>query len=184
LPLPYTQEVLGVVSDNVARVQDALGRSILIENPSLYLRPNALEGAFEGAAQMKETDFLAALTGNTGCGILLDVNNVYVSANNTGLDAEEYLAAIPADAVGEIHLAGHKVETGPDGTILIDDHGGPVADGVWDLYRFTIDRLGPVPTLIEWDTDVPSLETLVTESEKARAILQQTILAGSNEHAA
>jgi len=180
LPLPYSQEVLGVVSDNVARVQDALGRSILIENPSLYLRP----GDMGGAAQMSETEFLTALTSKSGCGILLDVNNVFVSANNTGLDAEEYLAAIPMDVVGEIHLAGHKVESGPAGTILIDDHGGPVADAVWDLYRYAIARLGSVPTLIEWDTDVPSLETLVTEAEKARTILQQTNTAGSNEYAA
>ena len=181
LPLPYTQEVLGVVSDNVSRVQDVLGRAILIENPSLYLCPKVSK---DEIVAMNETDFLAALTWKTGCGILLDINNVYVSANNTGLDAMAYLAGIEKGSVGEIHLAGHKTESGPAGTILIDDHGGPVADDVWDLYRLALKRLGPVPTLVEWDTDVPSLGTLLAEADKAKALLQQVLLSGSHEHAA
>lgn len=161
LPVPYTREALNRVAANVGRIQDALGRPILIENPSLYLRP--------AGAEMDETDFLAALATRTGCGILLDVNNVYVGAMNLGFDADAYIERLPFGIVGEIHLAGHKTETGPHGTLRIDDHGSAVADPVWRLYERAIRRFGAVPTLIEWDTDVPALEVLVAEAAKAKA---------------
>lgn len=163
LPLPYTDEALDVLCDNVGRVQDTLRRPILVENPSLYLRP--------ASSTMTEAEFLGALAGRSGCGILLDVNNLHVSTTNLGGDAEAYLAALPAGGVGEIHLAGHKAETIAGTTILIDDHGSTVAPPVWTLYQRAVDRFGPLPTLIEWDTDVPPLETLVTEAAKAAAIL-------------
>lgn len=166
LPLPYTEEALAVVADNVARVQDALKRPILIENPSSYLRARH--------ADMDESAFLAALAARSGCGILLDVNNLYVSAMNVGLDAHAYLAALPADAIGEIHLAGHKTEGGATATVRIDDHGSPVADAVWELYRETIALFGPRPTLVEWDTDVPPLDRLLAEAAKADAVLERS----------
>lgn len=177
LPVPYTREALDVVCDNVSRVQDLLGREILVENPSLYLKP--------AGAEMDEAAFLAALAQRSGCGILLDVNNLYVSAANVGLDPAAYLAALPRDAVGEIHLAGHKVEPRPGGTaILIDDHGSTVVDGVWSLYRQALRRFGRRPTLIEWDTDVPSLAMLVAEAEKARTILNDRGEAAGDDRAA
>ena len=176
LPLPYTEDALAVISDNVSRVQDALGRTILIENPSIYLKPKQ--------ADMGEAEFLNALCHRSGCGILFDVNNLYVSAQNVGLDVDAYLASVDGDAIGEIHLAGHKTETGPAGTILIDDHGSVVSGPVWDLFRRAIERLGPKPTLIEWDTDVPSLEILIGEADKAATVIKKVLQRGSNEHAA
>jgi len=176
LPVPYTEEALGVVSDNVSRVQDALGRAILIENPSLYLRPKVND--------MDEVEFLGALSEKSGCGILFDVNNLYVSAANLGFDADTYLQSIPKDAVGEIHLAGHKTETGPSGPILIDDHGSTVADPVWSLFARAVECLGPKPTLIEWDSDVPPLETLVAEAAKARAVMAPWMKTDRDDHAA
>jgi len=176
LPVPYTEEALSVVSDNVSRVQDALGRTLLIENPSLYLRPKAND--------MDEIDFLQALCEKSGCGILFDVNNLYVSAANLGFDADAYLQAVPKDAVGEIHLAGHKTEAGRSGPILIDDHGSTVADPVWSLFSRVVECLGPKPTLIEWDTDVPPLETLVTEAAKARAVMAPLMQSDRDDHAA
>lgn len=161
LPVPYTSDALDRVAANVGRIQDTLGRSILIENPSLYLR--------HVRAEMDETEFLAALASRTGCGVLLDVNNVYVSAMNLGFDAEAYIERLPFGIVGEIHLAGHKTEAGPHGTVRIDDHGSAVADPVWRLYERAIRRFGAVPTLIEWDTDVPALDVLVAEAAKAKA---------------
>lgn len=176
LPLPYTEEALGVVCDNVSRVQDAIDRTILIENPSAYLRHRD--------ADMGEAEFLAALARRSGCGILLDVNNLYVSAANVGLDADAYLAALPQAIVGEIHVAGHKTESGPAGTVLIDDHGSPVADAVWRLYRGAVGRFGPIPTLVEWDSAVPPLETLVAEAAKARAVIAHSTQPAAHDHAA
>jgi len=162
LPLPYTEETLAVVAERVARVQDVLGRRILVENPSSYLR-------FHRSA-IPEAEFLAALSRITGCGLLCDVNNVFVSAWNLGFDASRYIDALPASSIGEIHLAGHA-ENDADGLIvLIDDHGSRVADPVWALYRHALRRFGPAPTLIEWDTDVPELGVLIAEAAIADRI--------------
>jgi hypothetical protein len=159
LPLPYTCEALRVVTDNVQRAQDALGRAMLIENPSSYV-------SFAGA-DMSEWEFLTQLSYRTGCYLLLDVNNIYVSAANHGFDSIAFLDGIPADRVRQIHLAGHS--DGRDG-LLIDTHDHPVPDGVWALYTETLKRLGPVATMIERDDDIPPLETLVAELDYARAI--------------
>ena len=163
LPLPYTMEALDIVCAHVDQVQQFLGRQILIENPSLYI-------AFE-TSEMSETEFLNALTRRTGCGLILDVNNVYVSANNIGYDAAAYIRDIDCSAVGEIHLAGHHLKQLGDRTLLIDDHASRVSDPVWDLYSTTLLRTGRIPTLIEWDNDVPSLDVLIDEAAKADTIL-------------
>jgi uncharacterized protein len=155
LPLPYTEETLDVVATHVARAQDRLRRQLLVENPSSYLR-------FRGP-QLGEPEFLNALARRTGCGVLCDVNNVWVSCHNLGADAAAWLDALDADAVGEIHLAGHAI----DGALLIDDHGSRVCEAVWRLYDRAIARFGAQPTLIEWDTDVPSLDVLMAEAVKA-----------------
>jgi uncharacterized protein (UPF0276 family) len=164
LPLPYTEEALEVVARNVEQVQQALGRPILIENPSTYLR--------FAASAMGEEEFLAALVGRTGCGVLLDVNNLFVSARNLGDDPGQrlgrFLAALPPGAIGEIHLAGHATRRLPGGsTLLIDDHGSRVSSQVWSLFEATIAAVGPKPTLIEWDTQLPSLDVLVDEADAA-----------------
>ena len=158
LPLPYTREALALVCDNVDRAQTALGRTLLIENPSTYLD-------FAGA-EMSEWEFLAALCVRTGCGLLLDVNNVFVSATNHGFDARAYLDGIPADRVRQIHLAGHS--RGRD--LLIDTHDAPVCADVWDLYAYVLPRLGPVATMIERDDAIPPLHELLGELGRARAI--------------
>ena len=163
LPLPYTEESLAVMAEHVHEVQDALGRSILVENPSSYLR-------FRHST-IEEPAFLAELVRRTGCGLLCDINNVYVSARNLGFAAAAYLDALPADAVSEIHLAGHAENEADGRPMLIDDHGSPVAPPVWDLFRHAIRRFGPVPTLIEWDTDVPALSALLSEARIAEDIL-------------
>jgi len=166
LPLPYTEESLAVFIQNIDRVQTTLNKKIFIENPSQYLK---LEHN-----TLTETEFLNALVERTGCGLLLDINNVYVSAFNTQSDPWLYLAQINADAIGEIHLAGHvlKAEQGANG-ILIDNHGAPVAQAVWELYQGFLAKIGrPLPTLIEWDSDIPSAECLLSEVEKAKQILQ------------
>jgi uncharacterized protein (UPF0276 family) len=164
LPLPLTEEALDIVSRNVARFQDCIGRAILVENPSTYME-------FRHSA-IPEWEFLGTLAARTGCGILCDVNNIFVSASNHGWDAHAYLAGLPASAIGEIHLAGHALrELGDGRSLRIDDHGSAVDDAVWALYRAAIDRFGPLPTLIEWDNDIPRLETLVAEADKASAIL-------------
>lgn len=160
LPLPLNEATLAVVSDNVSRMQDAIGRKILIENPSTYV-------AFK-TTNIDEPEYLARLAERTGCGILLDVNNVYVSARNNGFDAEKYLARIPGDLVGEIHMAGHVVKQVDGAEIRIDDHGSSVIDDVWSLYRQTIERIGARPTLVEWDSNVPELPVLVAEAHKAQ----------------
>jgi len=159
LPLPYTEEALGLVCRNVAQAQEALGRRLLLENPSSYLR-------FRHST-IPEAEFLAAVQARSGCGLLLDVNNVYVSAQNHGLDALAYLRALPAAAVGEIHLAGHARRQVGAETLLIDDHGSAVPAPVWQLYEAALAMTGPCPTLIEWDTDIPALPVLLAEASKA-----------------
>jgi uncharacterized protein (UPF0276 family) len=163
LPLPYTNQTLARVVEHVDQVQSVLGRSILLENPSTYVR---------FADQVwSEPDFLRELVRRTGCGLLLDVNNVYVSSVNQHQDAERYLDQFPLDAVGEIHLAGHAVEADAQGyPLLIDTHDGPVAPVVWDLYASALSRLGPVPTLIEWDAKLPSLDGFLAEARKADSL--------------
>lgn len=160
LPLPLTEEALDVVCANVARFQDFMGRRILIENPSSYLRYRH--------STIPEWEFIAAVARRTGCGILCDVNNIYVSSVNHGWDAPVYLDALADAHIGEIHLAGHSTKTLDDGvTILIDDHGSEVIQPVWDLYARAIARFGAVPTLIERDTNIPALEELVAEARRA-----------------
>ncbi|ATJ83908.1 DUF692 family multinuclear iron-containing protein [Halomonas beimenensis] len=161
LPVPLTEESLALVARNVDIVQQALGRRLLIENPSLYVRleMNTLD----------EADFLAELVARTGCGLLLDINNAYISAHNLGRDLEAYLAALPGHAVGEFHLAGHSLDTAATPPLRIDDHGGPVCDDVWARYARLARQHPAVPTLIEWDTRVPSLDRWVAEAERARA---------------
>ncbi len=165
LPLPYTEEALQVICDHIDEAQSVLGRRILVENVSSYLQ-------FSDSS-IPEWEFVAAVARRTGCGLLLDVNNVYVSSVNHGFDPLRYLDAIPAGAVEEIHLAGFDVATiaGGDGTLLIDTHGKPVAGPVWNLYGEALSRVGPVPTLIEWDTDVPALEVLLGQAAQAQQIL-------------
>ena len=160
LPLPYTEEALAHVCARVAEVQSLLGRQILVENVSSYY-------AFPEST-LPEHAFVAEVAARTGCGLLVDVNNIYVNARNHGTDAHAYLAAIPPDVVGEIHLAGFEDR----GTLLIDTHGAPVADEVWALYRAALARFGRVPTLIEWDTDIPPFAVLERERATAQAILE------------
>ena len=156
LPLAYTGEALALLVRRIQQVQDFLGRRMLIENVSAYLKFRASE--------MSEAEFIAELVRRTGCGVLLDVNNLYVNQLNHGSDARAAIAAIPADSVCEIHLAGHLVTE----QCVIDHHGDRVADPVWRLYEAALERFGPVPTLIEWDTDVPELAILLDEADKAR----------------
>ncbi len=165
LPFPRTRQRLARIADNISRTQEALGRSILIENPSLYV---ALKGH-----EMDEADFLAELAAVTGCGLLLDVNNVHVTANNLGGDARGYIDALPARAIGEIHLAGHAVDERLGPALLIDTHDAPIADVVWDLYSYTLERIGPRPTLIERDGNLPSFEALMAERDRAVTLMGQ-----------
>jgi uncharacterized protein (UPF0276 family) len=166
LPLPYTEEALDIVCRNVETTQEALGRRILVENPSAYLR-------FRHSA-IPEPVFLAELARRTGCGILCDVNNIFVSCSNFAEDAAAYLEALPAAAVGEIHLAGHFRGERQGRPLLIDDHGAPVADEVWALYRRALARFGMIPSLVEWDRNIPPLARLLAE---ARAAVRQAIAA-------
>ncbi len=166
LPLPMTEEALTIVCRHVDQVQAHLKRRILIENPSTYL-------LFRHST-IPEWEFMAHIAHRTGCGILCDINNIYVSACNHGWDAQTYLAALPPAAIGEIHLAGHSIrELGEGRTLRIDDHGSRVAPQVWALYREALARFGPIPTLIEWDTNVPALEILMQEAAVAEAILEE-----------
>lgn len=162
LPFPRSRAALVRIADNIGRTQDALARRVLIENPSLYL---PLKGH-----DLDEVDFLKALVAATGCGLLVDVNNVFVSASNLGYSAEAYLDALPAEAIGEIHLAGHGLDEGGSG-LLIDTHGAPVAESVWALYRRLIRRVGPRPTLIERDDDIPAFQVLMAERDRAASEL-------------
>jgi len=159
LPLPFTGEAVEVLAAQVREAQDFLGRQLLIENVSAYV-------TFDHS-HLTEWEFLGAVVERAGCGLLLDVNNVYVSSKNFGLDARAFIDGVPAAAVGEIHLAGHAVSDG----VLIDDHGSRVCDEVWALYDHAIRRLGARPTLIEWDTGIPPLATLVEEAARADRIL-------------
>jgi hypothetical protein len=168
LPVPGRPEALAIVGENISEVQEALGRSILIENPSAYFRYQH--------SPIPEPEFLAELARRTGCGLLCDINNIWVSAYNLGFDPVAYIDALPADAVREIHLAGHGANAVGERTILIDHHGAPVADSVWRLYAHALRRFGPAPTLIEWDTDLPGLDTLLAEAavaERARADIHE-----------
>jgi uncharacterized protein len=163
LPLPYTEEALRHVVDRIRRVQDHLGRRILVENVSSYLT--------FARSDMPEWEFLAETARRADCGILLDVNNVFVSAFNHGFDPYEYLDRIPAGRVGQIHLAGHS----DHGTHLLDTHDGPVSTEVWNLYRAAVTRLGRVSTLIEWDEHLPDLPELLAEAERAREIEHEVV---------
>lgn len=169
LPFPRTRAALDRLAANIDRTQTTLGRTILVENPSLYL---ALDGH-----EMGEADFLAELVRRTGCGLLVDVNNVHVSAHNLGLDAQAYLDALPAEAIGEIHLAGHRA----DGALLLDSHDAPVAPAVWALFRRLIARIGPRPTLIERDANLPPFADLMVERAHAEFILDQARAAPPRE---
>ena len=163
LPLPMTEEALNVVCRNIERMQACLRTRILVENPSTYLR-------FVDST-IPEAQFLSALVAKTGCALLCDVNNAYVSAANHGLDVRAWLAGLPASAVREIHLAGHATRHVDGCDLRIDDHGSPVADEVWQLYSHALEHWGPVPTLVEWDTRVPPLDTLVAQAQRADVAL-------------
>jgi uncharacterized protein (UPF0276 family) len=160
LPFPYTEESLDLFCRHVEEAQEALGRRLLIENPSSYLRYRH--------SSMPEAEFLTEVARRAGCGILCDVNNIYVSARNFGFDPIAYLDALPIGAIGEIHLAGHHAAEDVD--ILIDDHGSRVAEPVWDLHTAALRRFGSVPTLIEWDANLPALEILLDEARHAREL--------------
>jgi uncharacterized protein (UPF0276 family) len=164
LPLPYNTETLIRVCEHVDDVQETLRMRMLLENPSTYV-------AFEQST-MSEVDFLHAVVKRTGCGMLLDINNVYVCALNHGFDPLAYIDAFPLDHVGEIHLAGFAEDRECDGApLLIDAHDRPVADIVWTIYRHALARTGPIPTLIEWDNDVPAFSVLAGEATRARAVM-------------
>ncbi|MEI8393920.1 MAG: DUF692 domain-containing protein [Rhodospirillaceae bacterium] len=171
LPLAYTEEALELARRNIEWAQEAFGRTLLIENPSRYI-------AFADSP-IPEPEFLAELARRTGCGLLLDVNNVYVSSRNLGFDPQRYLDAIPAERVGQYHLAGHaEVEIGTE-RVLIDDHGSRVCAEVWALFEYTLARIGPRPTLIEWDTNLPELSVLLDEARLAdRALYPETAHVG------
>jgi hypothetical protein len=162
LPLPYTEEALRHVSLNIAQVQDSLGRQILLENVSSYVR--------FAASSLTEWEFVAGVAAESGCGILLDLNNVYVNACNHGFAWREYLQGIPGQLVQEFHLAGHtRIAQGGD-VLLIDSHATPVCEAVWELYRAALQRFGDVPTLIEWDQDLPAFEVLQAQAGEADSL--------------
>jgi uncharacterized protein len=166
LPLPYTEATLEHVCDHIDQVQEAIRRPILLENPSTYV-------AFRSST-MSETDFIRSVVQRTGCSLLLDVNNVFVSATNHGFSASHYLADFPLAHVGEIHLAGHAEQSDDEGDLLLlDSHDGPVADAVWKLFESVIARCGPVPTLVEWDSNIPDWPILKAEAAAAQAILDR-----------
>ena len=166
LPLPLDEETLLTVARNVQTMQEAIGRRVLIENPSAYVRFRH--------SPIPEPEFLAALAQRTGCGLLCDVNNTYVSCVNFGLDPHGYLDALPAAEVGEVHLAGHFRTERQGRPLLIDDHGSRVSEPVWALYEHALERFGAVPSLIEWDREIPSLDVLMREAARADAIARRT----------
>lgn len=177
LPLPYNAATLSHVCDHIDEMQEAIGQPILLENPSTYV-------AFS-TSTMSEIDFIAAIARRTGCGLLLDVNNVFVSATNHGYSPLQYLADFPLHRVGEIHLAGHALQEDDEGeTLLIDSHDGPVADDVWALYAEVVAMAGPVPTLVEWDSKIPDWPVLKAEAFAARAILRTAEAGGAHHDAA
>lgn len=176
LPLPMTEEALDVVCRHVDQVQGVLKRQLLIENPSSYAR-------FKHST-IPEWEFMSAVAVRTGCGILCDVNNIYVSACNHGWDTSAYLAALPEGAIGEIHLAGHTVKNIGGRTLRIDDHGSRVSPQVWALYYEALALFGRVPTLIEWDTNIPALDVLLDEASKAEHAMQCAQAEHADVHAA
>jgi uncharacterized protein (UPF0276 family) len=165
LPLPYTEEALAHVAERVLRVQDRLKRQILVENVSSYV-------SFQHST-MSEWEFLAALTERADCGLLLDVNNIFVSAHNHRFDAHAFLNGVPRDRVVQTHLAGHMEE----GPLLLDTHDHPVCDGVWELYRAAVERFGAISTLVEWDDHIPPFERVLEESDRARAVENDVLAA-------
>ena len=166
LPVPYNQETENTVCAHIDQVQDTMGRQMLLENPSNYLSL--------GTSTMTESELLNNIVRRTGCGLLLDVNNVFISSRNMGYDAHTYIASLPLDRVGEIHLAGHLVDdSDASDPVLIDSHDRAVDTGVWDLYANTLELCGPVPTLIEWDNHVPHWPDLAAEMRLAERVLDQ-----------
>ena len=166
LPLPYTQATLTQICNHIDEVQSFTGRQMLLENPSTYV-------AFE-SSEMGELEFLAAVAERTGCGLLLDVNNVYVSSTNHGYTPESYIDGFPIEYVGELHLGGHDEDADDDGArLLIDAHASAVADDVWTLYARTIARTGALPTLIEWDSHIPEWPVLYAEAMRAESVMNQ-----------
>jgi uncharacterized protein (UPF0276 family) len=172
LPLPYTEETLARIVSHIDQVQEALGRQMLLENPSTYVE--------FAESKIPEVEFLAAVAERTGCGLLLYVNNVFVQAKNHATDACDYLKRFPLDRVREIHLAGHDEQSDDAGApLLIDAHGSPVAEPVWTLYGEVLARTGPVATLIEWDNDVPAWPILRAEAERAAKLLRKPAAAAA-----
>ena len=177
LPLPYTEATLRRGCDHIDQVQETIRRPMLLENPSTYV-------AF-AESTMSETDFIRSVARRTGCGLLLDVNNVFVSATNHGFSALDYLSDFPLAKVGEIHLAGHAEQSDDEGELLlIDSHNGPVADAVWKLFEIVVSRCGPVPTLVEWDSSIPDWPILKAEAAAAQAILDRRQSPAEGRHAA
>jgi uncharacterized protein (UPF0276 family) len=172
LPLPYTRQTLARVAEHIDEVQTTLGREMLLENPSTYIRFSE--------SNIPEVDFIAELSKRTGCGLLLDVNNVFVSARNHATEPLAYLDSFPLDRVKEIHLGGHNEDVDDAGApLLIDSHGSPIVEGVWMLYAYVIARTGALPTLIEWDNDVPDWPALLAEAVKAQGILSDQACASA-----
>ncbi|WP_095590177.1 DUF692 domain-containing protein [Actibacterium ureilyticum] len=169
LPLPYTEETLARICAHIDQVQETVGRQMLLENPSTYL-------AF-AESQIPEAEFLTEISTRTGCGLLFDVNNVFISATNQKTDPYSYIDAFPLDRVQELHLGGHDEDHDEHGApLLIDSHGREVVDAVWKMYEYTIAKGGPKPSLIEWDTDVPDWPVLEAEAARAQSILQQVLV--------
>ena len=175
LPLPYTEEALEVVVRNVGRLQDTLGRQVSIENPSCYL-------GFADST-LSEPEFLSELARRSGCGLLLDPNNIVVTAHNLRLDPRDWLDGLPGPAITEYHLAGHATNDADGEPILIDDHGSKVSDGVWALFAQVVKRFGARPTLIEWDTDIPPLGVLLDEAARAAGVIETVVAAGGQDAA-
>ncbi len=169
LPLPYTEEALDVLVRNIGQAQEALGMKVLIENPSSYVT--------FAQSTIPEWEFCAETARRSGCGLLLDVNNVYVNSRNHGYDPMDFLNAVPGALVGEIHVAGHSDSEWDGHSILIDDHGSPVKDVVWNLLDEALERTGPKPVLMEWDLDLPALDVLLGEAAKAQAALDRLLAA-------
>ncbi len=168
LPLPYNNDTLKIVSDHISEMQDTLGRTMLLENPSTYLTYKN--------SDMEETEFLKTLAQKTGCGLLLDVNNVYVSAHNNGYDAYHYIDNFPHTYIGEIHLGGHHIDTVDKEDIIIDSHSDKVADEVWKLFDYTMQQIGTRPVLVEWDGNIPEFSELEKEAERATSIMMKSQL--------
>ena len=170
LPLPYTEATLSRVCEHIDQVQEAIRRPIILENPSTYV-------AFTDSTY-DEVDFIKNISRRTGCGLLLDINNVFVSSKNQGYSALDYLRSFPLDRVAEIHLAGHAEQFDDEGDLLlIDSHDGPVSNAVWKLFEIIIDRYGSIPTLVEWDSNIPAWPVLETEVRLAQTVLDRRAVA-------